>query len=46
MQVHRINDKAVCDTIQFTSNVTGFVKRGLPHTSDSLNVEDHNLAIK
>jgi len=26
--------------------VTGFVKRGLPHTSTSLNLEDHNLAIE
>ena len=26
-------------------NVTGFAKRGLPHTSNSLNLEDHNLAI-
>ena len=26
--------------------VTGFAKRGLPHTSNSLNLEDHNLAIE
>ena len=26
--------------------MTGFVKRVLPHTSNSLNLEDHNLAIE
>ena len=26
--------------------VTGFLKRGLPHTSNSINLEDHNLVIK
>ena len=26
--------------------VTGFAKRGLPHTSNSMNLEDHNLVFK
>ena len=26
--------------------MTGFVKRGLPHTSNSMNVEDHNVVFK
>ena len=29
-----------------TSYVIGFAKRGLLHTSNSLDVKDHNLAIK
>ena len=26
--------------------VTGFAKRGLPHTSNAMNVEDHNVVFK
>ena len=26
--------------------VTGFVKRGLPHASNSMNLEDHNLVVQ
>ena len=26
--------------------MTGFAKRGLPHTSNSMNLEDHNLVFK
>ena len=26
--------------------VTGFAKRGLPHTSNSMNLEDHNIVFK
>ena len=36
----------ICLRVVSSKIVTGFAKRGLPHTSNSLNLEDHNLPIE
>ena len=40
----------LCEVVLFRhcdlAFVTGFAKRGLPHTSNSINLEDHNLVFK
>ena len=35
-----------CFLLLLSTYVTGFAKRGLPHTSNSMNLEDHNLVFK
>jgi len=35
-----------CFSLKQTIYVTGFAKRGLPYTSNFMNLEDHNFVIK
>ena len=41
-----IKSTAFSQLIIICLTVTGFVKRGLPHASNSMNLEDHNSMIK